>query len=134
MKHGRPPPRISREVPYSIRAPNQRKAPAHLGFIRALKICMICGKIGEVDPMHVRGGTGGGMGLKPADKYTVPGCRQCHSKQHQIGEARFWAELGVDPVDCALRLWRVSGDMMAGRRAVERARLSINMYQAQLRN
>jgi hypothetical protein len=121
-------------MPVVTRTPNYRRAPAHLGFIRALRICLICGRIGDVDPMHVRGGTDGGMGLKPSDKYTVPGCRKCHQHQHRIGEDRFWGGLGIDPMDVALRLWRISGDMMAGRRAIERGRQTISLYQSQLRN
>src|SRR5947209_232187 len=46
----------------------------------------------------------------------------CHSRKHYRGAARFWAELGIEPIELASELWRVSGDVAAGRRTVMRAR------------
>jgi hypothetical protein len=63
--------------------------------------------------------------LRGTDYYLVPLCGPatvwqdcCHSRKHYIGAARFWSELGIDPVDLAFQLWRVSSDVTAGRRAV----------------
>lgn len=69
------------------------------------------------------------MARKPSDKWAVPMCRTdftnhrqgCHAQQHPMGEDTFWSLHG-DPLPLAEHLWRVSGDMKAGLRAVERFR------------
>jgi hypothetical protein len=66
------------------------------------------------------------MGYKPSDRYTVPLCTPCHAKQHR-GELSFWAALGIDPLNVALRLWTVSGDLAAGERVVFRAHQGIEL-------
>lgn len=55
-----------------------------------------CAKCGKLKPQsaHIRTGTFGGMGIKPNDKWTVPLCDTCHREQHQIGETRFWGDVG----------------------------------------
>lgn len=42
--------------------------------------------------------------------------------QHEFGELRFWSTLRIDPLNVAMRLWTVSGDINAGERIVFRAR------------
>jgi len=71
--------------------------------------------------------TGTGVGVKPADRYTVPLCTACHARQHRIGELSFWSALRIDPVNVALRLWTVSADVKAGERTVFRARQQIDL-------
>lgn len=71
------PPRISRAVPLSAKQPDPKRNSTHLTMIRALP-CLKCGRIGETEAAHVRSGTDGGMGMKPADRWTVPLCRACH--------------------------------------------------------
>jgi len=68
--------------------------------------------------------------MKPADRYAVPLCSACHAKQHQVGELPFWAALRIDPLNVALRLWTVSGDLEAAERIVFRARQRINLAKA----
>ena len=106
----------------------------HLSFIRSLPCC-VCGRA-PCDAAHVRNGTDGAMGRKPSDKWTVPLCRAqlsmqgdighytegCHAKQHRWGEEEFWE---ADPLPLAEHLWRISGDMEAGMRAVERFRMRL---------
>jgi hypothetical protein len=75
----------------------------------------------------VRCGTDGGTGYKPSDRYSVPLCTACHAEQHR-GELSFWAALGIDPLNVALRLWTVSGDLSAGERVVFRARQGIDLH------
>lgn len=104
----RPAPRIPRSVPKGKRAPNGKRSAQHLAFVRALGICLACGRQGHMEAMHVRAGTDGGIGMKPGDRYTVPGCHECHVQQHQIGELSFWSALGIDPLNISLRLWTVS--------------------------
>jgi hypothetical protein len=123
----RPPARIPRDVPKAIRRPNDRVRPQHEAFIRQLP-CIVCLRT-PVQCAHVRIGTGGGAGLKPHSRFTIPLCAEHHREQHQIGEQTFWADLGIDPVNTALRLWTVTGDVEAGIRAVERARSAISLHQ-----
>jgi hypothetical protein len=130
-------PRIPRELPQPARKRSMRVRVKHREFVRSLP-CVACGGWSNWPPgslnsecAHVRMGTDGGTALKPSDRYTVPLCggpEGCHARQHQIGEPRFWSALGVDPLDLALRLWTVSGDLDAGVRAVERARQSIALH------
>lgn len=131
----RPRARIERHVPLPRPKPNDRLRPKHIAWIKTLP-CIKCGRT-PCDPAHVRiGNTGGGTGLKPPDRFTVPLCSSlpeigyegCHAVQHQ-GEVTFWAELGVDPVDIALRLWAITGDTDQGLRTIARARQAIAMHQ-----
>ena len=54
--------------------------------------CAICGRSLEVEKIQIaachvaRVGKGSGTGIKPIFN-AVPGCNDCHSKQHQIGES-----------------------------------------------
>jgi hypothetical protein len=70
--------------------------------------------------------------LQPNDCYAVPLCGPatvwddcCHSRQYQMGRARFWSELGIDPRRLADCLWQISGDSEAGQHLVRRARQAI---------
>jgi hypothetical protein len=115
--------RIPKAIPKPKRRPNPKRAAQHLAFVRLLP-CLACGRLGPSQAAHVRKGTDGGTGTKPADRYTVPACAACHGIQHRRGEITFWGELGLDPLNIALRLWTVSGDEDAGRRLIERSLLS----------
>jgi len=50
--------------------------------------------------------------------------------QHEFGELTFWSTLRIDPLNVALRLWTVSGDINAGERIVFRARQRIDLMKA----
>jgi hypothetical protein len=67
------------------------------------------------------------MGIKPSDRYCLSLCTSCHALQHEFGELRFWSTLRIDPLNVALRLWTVSGDITAGERIVFRARQRIDL-------
>jgi hypothetical protein len=75
----------------------------------------------------VRLGSDGGAGIKPSDRYSVSLCTDCHALQHQFGELTFWGVLRLDPLNVALRLWTISGDLKAGERIVFRARQQIDL-------
>jgi hypothetical protein len=47
--------------------------------------------------MHVRLGSGAGIGQKPDDWRTVSGCKTCHRSQHEMGERSFWKAVKLDP-------------------------------------
>lgn len=125
-------PRISRDLVQWKRRPSTRLRPRHRAWIATLP-CVKCGRR-PCDAAHVRVGTDGGTSLKPSDRYCLPLCRRdgsregCHAEQHRRGEQTFWSELGIDPVDTALRLWTVTGDDEAGLRAVERAHQAIRLH------
>ena len=124
-----PAPRIPRTLAPSKAKPNLRRRVQHLAFVRQLP-CVACGKAAPSEAAHVRTGTDGGVGVKPGDRYAVPLCRACHTKQHRIGELTFWSALRIDPLNVALRLWTVSADMEAGERTVFRARQRIDLAKA----
>lgn len=112
--------RIIKNIAKPKRRPNPKRAAQHLAFVRSLGICLCCGERGRVEAAHVRKGTDGGTGTKPSDRFAVPLLPHCHSRQHRVGEVTFWGELGVDPLNVALRLWTVSGDTDAGIRVIEK--------------
>ena len=122
------PARIPRSVIKAKRKPNPRRAAEHLAFVREIGTCLACGRIGKCEAMHIRNRTDGGTGLKPSDRFSVPGCAECHHRQHSTGELTFWGELGIDPLDVACRLWTISGDIDQGRRCIEKARARMRLH------
>ena len=124
-----PAPRIPRTVAHPKPKPNFRRRVQHLAFIRLLP-CVACGKAAPSEAAHIRTGTDGGVGMKPGDRYAIPLCTACHTKQHRVGELTFWSALRFDPVNVALRLWTISADVKAGERSVFRARQGINLARA----
>ena len=119
-------PRIPRIVTRRRLKPDLCRRVQHLDFVRQLP-CVACGKAAPSEAAHVRTGTDGGVGAKPADRYTVPLCAACHAKQYRIGELAFWSALRIDPLNVALRLWTISADIKAGERTVFRARQQIDL-------
>ena len=108
------PRRILRALAQAPIGPDGRGLMKHQAFIRSLP-CVACGKPAPSECASVGGG------LPPNDGYAVPLCGPatvwddcCHSRQHQMGRARFWSELGIDPRRLADRLWQISGDRDAG--------------------
>jgi hypothetical protein len=118
--------RIPRAVARGDAKLSFRRRSQHLSFIRQLA-CVVCGKAAPSEAAHVRSGSNGGAGMKPADRYIVPLCSDCHSLQHQFGELTFWSTVRIDPLNVAFRLWTISGDIKAGERIVFRARQKINL-------
>ena len=130
-----PAPRIPRTMarPAPKPKPHLRRRPQHLPFVRQLP-CVACGKAAPSEAAHVRTGTDGGVGVKPGDRYAVPLCAACHAKQHRIGELSFWSARHIDPLNVALRLWTVSGDIRAGERTVFRARQQIDLAKSRIQS
>src|SRR5215467_2677145 len=124
-----PAPRISRSLTHRKSKPDLRRRLQHLTFVRQLP-CVACGEAAPSEAAHVRTGTDGGVGVKPGDRYAVPLCAACHTKQHRIGELTFWSALRIDPLNVALRLWTVPTDVKAGERTVFRARQRIDLAKA----
>ena len=114
-------PRIPRAVSKPARRTDVRRNRQHKDFVRSLP-CVSCGAAPRNQAAHIRCGTDGGTGLKPHDKWTLPLCAVCHERQHREGELSFFSALRIDSYRLAERLWRISGDIDQGRRAIERAR------------
>ena len=120
--------RIPRSLPAHHRKPNLRRAATHLAFVRQLP-CLACGASPPSQAAHVRSSGDGGVGIKPGDKYSLPLCVSCHiNDQHRIGEAAFYARLGIDPLDVSCRLWTVSGNLDAGQTVIFKARQRIALH------
>jgi len=107
-------------------APDDPILTPHQSFIRSLP-CLGCGRPAPSECATI--GRLARLGVGERHQYLVPLCGPptvwqdcCHSRKHYRGAARFWSELGIDPFDLALQLWRVSGDVPAGMRALVRAR------------
>ena len=103
----------------------QRREPperneAHLKLIRQC-FCLNCGVDPAGEAAHVRmtsavhGKRKTGIGQKPADRWTVPLCSGCHTRdpdaQHRIGEIAFWHRVGLNPLPLAVALWNATGDL-----------------------
>jgi hypothetical protein len=99
--------------------------PVYLAMIRTLP-CLGCNDEPS-QAAHVRMQSGthnkhGGIGKKPADKWAVPLCDDCHREQHRIGERGFWSIVGINPVLLAERLYAARGDLVKMRSIVFAAR------------
>lgn len=85
------PPRLAKKTKRASRWRSQ----AHCNFVRD-HACSVCGATAPIEVAHVRLGSGAGLGQKPSDFRTVSLCRDCHSRQHNIGEATFWQGRDVE--------------------------------------
>jgi hypothetical protein len=72
-----------------------KRSPAHRAFVRS-HACSACGSLTAIECAHVRVGTDGGTGFKPSDRWTISLCKDCHSRQHQVGEKAFEREAGIN--------------------------------------
>jgi len=72
----------------SGKADQGKRSPAHRAWVRGFACCA-CGSETAVECAHVRTGTDGGTGIKPSDRWCISLCKDCHQRQHEIGEASF---------------------------------------------
>lgn len=98
------PARIKRD---SDRKNAGKRSPAHRAWVRGHH-CVACGSSAGIEAAHVRTGTDGGTGLKPSDKWVVSLCRDCHARQHQIGEDAFEKANGINLKSLAELFYRGS--------------------------
>ena len=87
------PKRIAKNV---IKRGTRLRSPAHLSFVRSHQCCVPGCDGRPIEAAHVRTGTGGGMGVKPGDDWTISLCRGHHAEQHQIGEPAFEQKYAID--------------------------------------
>ena len=79
------------------------KSRKHLMFVAEYP-CIICGS-DSVQVAHIRHLPSGNVGLGVKDdRYTVPLCFGCHSKQHSMNEIKFWELNMINPMLVALDL------------------------------
>jgi len=103
--------------------------PKHLAAVRRCP-CLSCDSDPAGEAAHVRMTRAGkpiaGTGAKPADRWSLPLCPKCHTKdkaaQHRVGEPAFWSALGLDPLKIAADLYSVSPDIEAMRAVTLKAR------------
>lgn len=88
---------LPKRIPKTPKRATRWRSQAHCNFVRS-HACSVCGSTAGIEVAHVRIGTGAGMAQKPDDWHTVSLCKQCHQRQHQIGERSFWAGAKIDPL------------------------------------
>lgn len=75
-----------------------KRSPGHRAWVRR-HACSACGSMAAIECAHVRTGTGGGMSMKPSDRWCLSLCHDCHALQHRIGEqpfeVRMWGSAGM---------------------------------------
>ena len=81
---------LPRKLPKHPKRDGRLRCPAHLAWVRSHGCCVPgCKTTSRIEAAHVRTGTGGGMGMKPGDEWTISLCRQHHADQHSLGEPAF---------------------------------------------
>lgn len=86
---------LPRRIPKEPKRASRWRSQAHCNFVRS-HACSACRAVAAIEVAHVRNGSGAGLGQKPDDWRTVSLCRDCHCKQHQVGEQTFWFAAGVE--------------------------------------
>ena len=108
--------RLPPPIKHPRRFASERECPAHRAWVRRHH-CSVDGCArGSIECAHVRGGTDGGMALKPSDRWVISLCRDHHFEQHQIGERAFAERYGLDLIALAREF---------ARRSPQRAKLEL---------
>ena len=109
-----------------VRMETAERDPAYLVKVRQLP-CICCGmEPPGIEAAHVRmqsaaHGKRGGIGKKPADRWTIPLCGGpggCHAEQHESGELKFWHAVGLNPLYVCERLYAQREDVVAMRAVI----------------
>jgi hypothetical protein len=97
-----------RRIPRPERKKAGRTCRAHRAWVR-LHFCSVpgCRRL-PIECAHIRGGTDGGAGIKPSDKWVISLCLFHHREQHQLGEPRFEEKHGIDLLNLAREFARRS--------------------------
>ena len=87
---------------------SSRTCPAHRAWVRRHH-CSVpgCHRM-PIECAHVRRGTDGGLGLKPADRWVISLCVFHHREQHSIGERNFELKHDISMLDLAREFARRS--------------------------
>lgn len=84
-----------RKIPKPTKRASRWRSQAHCNHVRGHS-CSMCGSDAAIEVAHVRLGSSAGIGQKPDDWNTVSLCRDCHARQHTVGERTFWQGRDVD--------------------------------------
>ena len=82
-------------IPKKPKRATRWRSRAHCNHIRGFA-CSNCGSTAAIEVAHVRLGSGAGIGQKPDDFRAVSLCRDCHARQHTVGEETFWRGRDVE--------------------------------------
>ena len=80
---------LIRKIPKAKKDGARFKSQRHLRHVRE-HACVYCDATAPIEAAHVRNGSDAGMGRKPSDYYAVSLCKECHQRQHNLGEVTFW--------------------------------------------
>jgi hypothetical protein len=84
--------------------PKRVRDKGHLQHVAA-QPCVLC-SARPAEAHHIRFAQPRALGRRVSDEFTVPLCRKHHRDVHHNGnEAAWWHDMGIDPIDMALRLW-----------------------------
>jgi 5-methylcytosine-specific restriction endonuclease McrA len=83
------------KLPKKPKRETRWRSQAHCNFVRG-HACSVCFDTAPIEVAHVRIASGAGMGQKPDDWRTVSLCRNCHRRQHEMGEGTFWTERDIE--------------------------------------
>jgi hypothetical protein len=136
MTHHRPQ-RINHFAPpgsllkrFEAAAPSRKTEGEHdLAYLRDVRQlpCLKCGVEPCGEAAHVRFasaafGKASGLQKKPADRWALPLCADCHrlarGAQHHRNEEAFWIEIGINPLLVCRRLHAQAGDLVAMRAVI----------------
>ena len=91
------------------RRPEKKKA--YIAFLHHLPCC-VTGQYG-VEASHLsmpsplHGHYGRARGTKAPDLFALPLTADQHRKNHEMGEHKYWASVGIEPHDLSLALWAI---------------------------
>jgi hypothetical protein len=92
------------EMVTPLRKSTRRRSKAHLAFVAA-QPCLVCRR-SPCDAHHLKFAQPRSLGLKVSDEFTVPLCRDHHHELHRHGNERaWWANLQIDAIKAANKLW-----------------------------
>ena len=91
---------LPKRIPKPPKRASRWRSQAHCNYVRS-HACSVCGSVVAIEVAHVRLGSGAGMAQKPHDWSTVSLCKECHQRQHSVGERTFWDNYQIDPVELA---------------------------------
>lgn len=92
---------LPKRIERTRKEPDGRTCPAHRAWVRRHHCCVPGCREVPIECAHVRGGTDGGVGLKPSDRWVISLCVMHHIEQHRVGEARFQRRYGMDLLQLA---------------------------------
>ena len=93
----------------------RQRDDAHLALVRKLP-CIASGSMLNVEAAHLRfsedefGKVNPGH-AKASDEWVLPLCHDEHMRQHAMPEREFWAQLGIEPLKVAQRIYGISSGL-----------------------